>query len=404
MEKIKMTTPLVEMDGDEMTRILWKMIKDELILPFVDLKTVYFDLGLPERDKTEDRVTVESAEATQKYGVAVKCATITPNTQRMSEYNLHQMWKSPNGTIRAMLDGTVFRAPITIPSIHPAVRNWKKPITIARHAYGDVYRDVEIRVPGEGTAKLIFEGKNGEKEELIVHEFDGPGVIEGMHNTDRSIRSFAHACFKYAIDQRQDLWFSTKDTISKKYDGRFKEIFHEVYEEHYKSDFERLGIEYFYTLIDDAVARVIRSEGGFIWACKNYDGDVMSDMVSTAFGSLAMMTSVLVSPDGKYEYEAAHGTVTRHYYKYLKGEETSTNPMATIFAWSGALRKRGEMDNLPELVNYANQLEDACFDTLNDGIVTKDLVNLMEGMKPTAVNSADFLKAIRQRLEKRLEA
>lgn len=401
MEKIKMTTPIVEMDGDEMTRILWKMIKDELILPFVDLKTEYYDLGLPERDKTDDKVTVEAAEATKKYGVAVKCATITPNAQRMTEYNLHQMWKSPNGTIRSLLDGTVFRTPITIPSIKPAVKSWKKPITIARHAYGDVYKNVEIRAEEEGIARLVFEGKNGQKEEVVIHEFKGPGVLQGMHNTDKSIRSFAHSCFKFAIDTKQDVWFSTKDTISKKYDARFREIFDEVFEE-YKSDFERLGITYFYTLIDDAVARVIRSEGGFIWACKNYDGDVMSDMVSTAFGSLAMMTSVLVSPDGKYEYEAAHGTVTRHYYKHLKGEETSTNPMATIFAWSGALRKRGEMDNLPELKNFANQLEDACFDTLNDGIVTKDLVNLMEGIEPKAVNSADFLKAIRERLDKRM--
>ena len=396
-----MTTPLVEMDGDEMTRILWKMIKDELILPFVDLKAEYYDLGLEYRDQTEDKGTVEAAEATKKYGVAVKCATITPNVQRMSEYNLHQMWKSPNGTIRAMLDGTVFRAPITIPSIHPCVKNWKKPITIARHAYGDVYKSVEIRANEAGTAKLVFDGKDGQHEEVVIHEFDGPGVLQGMHNTDKSIRSFANSCFQYAISTKQDIWFSTKDTISKKYDGRFKAIFEEEYEK-YKSDFERLGIEYFYTLIDDAVARVIRSAGGFIWACKNYDGDVMSDMVSTAFGSLAMMTSVLVSPEGKYEYEAAHGTVTRHYYKHLKGEETSTNPMATIFAWSGAFRKRGELDGLPELVNYANQLEDACFDTLNDGICTKDLVNLMEGVEPKAVNSEQFLKAIRERLEKRM--
>lgn len=401
MKKIQMTTPLVEMDGDEMTRILWKMIKDELILPFVDLKTEYYDLGLPYRDKTKDQVTIDSANATKKYGVAVKCATITPNVQRMSEYNLHEMWKSPNGTIRAMLDGTVFRTPITIPSIHPAVKFWKKPITIARHAYGDVYRDVEIQTTEPGVAKLVFEGESGKKEELVIHKFDAPGVIEGMHNTDKSIRSFAHSCFKYALDLKQTIWFATKDTISKKYDGRFKAIFEEVFEE-YKDAFEKAGIEYFYTLIDDAVARVMRSEGGFIWACKNYDGDVMSDMVSTAFGSLAMMTSVLVSPDGKYEYEAAHGTVTRHYYKYLKGEETSTNPMATIFAWSGAFRKRGEMDNLPELVNYADQLEAACFDTLNEGIVTKDLANLMEGVTPQVQNSLGFLKAIRERLEKRL--
>lgn len=401
MEKIKMTTPLVEMDGDEMTRILWKMIKDELILPFVDLKTEYYDLGLKHRDETGDKITIEAAEATKKYGVAVKCATITPNAQRMTEYELHQMWKSPNGTIRSILDGTVFRTPITLPTIKPAVRNWQKPITIARHAYGDVYKSVEIRTEEEGTARLVYDTKSGKHEEIVIHEFKGPGVLQGMHNTDKSIRSFAHSCFKFAIDMKEDLWFSTKDTISKKYDARFREIFDEVYAE-YKDDFERLGLTYFYTLIDDAVARVIRSNGGFIWACKNYDGDVMSDMVSTSFGSLAMMTSVLVSPDGNYEYEAAHGTVTRHYYKYLKGEETSTNPMATIFAWSGAFRKRGELDNLPELTRFGEQLEAACFDTLNEGIVTKDLVNLMEGIEPKAVNSADFLKAIRQHLEQRI--
>ena len=396
-----MTTPLVEMDGDEMTRILWKMIKDELILPFVDLKTEYYDLGLPERDKTEDRITAEAAEATKRLGVAVKCATITPNAQRMTEYNLHKMWKSPNGTIRSILDGTVFRAPITLPSIKPAVRNWEKPITIARHAYGDVYKNVEIRANEPGTARLVFDGVNGQHEEVVVHEFKGPGVLQGQHNTDKSISSFAHACFKFAVDTRQDVWFSTKDTISKKYDARFREIFDEVFQQ-YKADFERLGLTYFYTLIDDAVARVIRSRGGFIWACKNYDGDVMSDMVSTAFGSLAMMTSVLVSPDGKYEYEAAHGTVTRHYYKYLQGEETSTNPIATIFAWSGALKKRGELDSLPDLVRFGQELEAACFDTLNEGTVTKDLVNLMEGLTPHAVNSADFLAAIRRHLEARL--
>ncbi len=401
MKKIQMVTPLVEMDGDEMTRILWKMIKDELILPFVDLKSEYYDLGLVHRDETGDQVTIDSANATKKYGVAVKCATITPNAQRMTEYNLHQMWKSPNGTIRSMLDGTVFRAPITIPSISPAVKFWKKPITIARHAYGDVYKGVEIRAEEPGVAKLVFEGESGKVEEQIIHNFAGPGVIQGMHNTDKSIRSFAHACFKYALDIKQSIWFATKDTISKKYDGQFKAIFEDVFKE-YEEAFKAAGIEYFYTLIDDAVARVMRSEGGFIWACKNYDGDVMSDMVSTAFGSLAMMTSVLVSPDGKYEYEAAHGTVTRHYYKYLKGEETSTNPMATIFAWSGAFRKRGELDNLPELVNYANQLEAACLDTLNEGIVTKDLANLMEGITPQVKNSADFMAAIRERLEKRL--
>lgn len=398
MEKIKMITPIVEMDGDEMTRILWKMIKDELILPFVDLKTEYYDLGLPNRDKTNDQVTIDSAEATKKYGVAVKCATITPNAQRMDEYHLHKMWKSPNGTIRSILDGTVFRAPITIPSIKPVVKNWEKPITIARHAYGDVYKSVEIKAEEAGIAKLVFEGKSGKKEEIVIHEFDGPGVIQGMHNTDKSIASFAHSCFKFAIDTKQDLWFATKDTISKKYDARFRKIFEDIYEEQYKAEFERLGIEYFYTLIDDAVARVIRSKGGFIWACKNYDGDVMSDMLSTAFGSLAMMTSVLVSPDGNYEYEAAHGTVTRHYYRYLKGEETSTNPMATIFAWSGALRKRGELDKNDALVDFANRLEAACFKTLGEGIVTKDLVNLMEGVEAKAVTSAEFIKAIKERI------
>ena len=398
MEKIKMTTPIVEMDGDEMTRILWKMIKDELILPFVDLKTEYYDLGLPNRDKTNDQVTIDSAEATKKYGVAVKCATITPNAQRMDEYHLHKMWKSPNGTIRSILDGTVFRAPITIPSIKPVVKNWEKPITIARHAYGDVYKSVEIKAEEAGIAKLVFEGKSGKKEEIVIHEFDGPGVIQGMHNTDKSIASFAHSCFKFAIDTKQDLWFATKDTISKKYDARFRKIFEDIYEEQYKAEFERLGIEYCYTLIDDAVARVIRSKGGFIWACKNYDGDVMSDMLSTAFGSLAMMTSVLVSPDGNYEYEAAHGTVTRHYYRYLKGEETSTNPMATIFAWSGALRKRGELDNNDALVDFANRLEAACFKTLGEGIVTKDLVNLMEDVEAKAVTSAEFIKAIKERI------
>ena len=393
-----MTTPIVEMDGDEMTHILWKMIKDELILPFVDLKTEYYDLGLPNRDKTNDQVTIDSAEATKKYGVAVKCATITPNAQRMDEYHLHKMWKSPNGTIRSILDGTVFRAPITIPSIKPVVKNWEKPITIARHAYGDVYKSVEIKAEEAGIAKLVFEGKSGKKEEIVIHEFDGPGVIQGMHNTDKSIASFAHSCFKFAIDTKQNLWFATKDTISKKYDARFRKIFEDIYEEQYKAEFERLGIEYFYTLIDDAVARVIRSKGGFIWACKNYDGDVMSDMLSTAFGSLAMMTSVLVSPDGNYEYEAAHGTVTRHYYRYLKGEETSTNPMATIFAWSGALRKRGELDNNDALVDFANRLEAACFKTLGEGIVTKDLVNLMEGVEAKAVTSAEFIKAIKERI------
>ena len=403
MEKIKMTTPLVEMDGDEMTRILWKMIKDELILPFVDLKSDYYDLGLPNRDKTEDQVTIDSAMAAKKYGVAVKCATITPNVKLMDEYHLHKMWKSPNGTIRSIMDGTVFRAPITIPSIHPVVKNWERPITMARHAYGDVYTSVEIRAEEAGVAKLVFDGVSGKKQEVEIHNFDGSGVIQGMHNTDKSIRSFAHSCFKFAIDTKQDLWFATKDTISKTYDAQFRKIFEEIYENEYKQKFEELGIEYFYTLIDDAVARVIRSKGGFIWACKNYDGDVMSDMLSTAFGSLAMMTSVLVSPDGNYEYEAAHGTVTRHYYRYLKGEETSTNPMATIFAWSGALRKRGELDGIDALVNFGNQLEAACFDTLNEGVATKDLVNLMEGVEAKAVNSSDFIAAIRAHLEERLK-
>ena len=394
-----MTTPLVEMDGDEMTRILWKMIKDELILPFVDLKTEYYDLGLVERDKTEDRITVEAAEATKKYGVAVKCATITPNAKRMTEYNLHKMWKSPNGTIRSILDGTVFRAPICLPTIHPAVRNWEKPITIARHAYGDVYKSVEIRADQAGTAKLVFTPENGEPEEVVIHEFKGPGVLQGMHNTDKSIRSFAHSCFKFAIDTKQDLWFSTKDTIAKVYDGAFKRIFEEEYEQTYKAQFEALGLTYFYTLIDDAVARVIRSRGGFIWACKNYDGDVMSDMVSTAFGSLAMMTSVLVAPDGTTEYEAAHGTVTRHYYRYLQGEKTSTNPMATIFAWTGALRKRGQLDGLADLAAFADKLEAASLDTIRAGVMTKDLAGLVEGPAPKAVTSEDFLHAIRARLE-----
>ena len=404
MEKIKMTTPLVEMDGDEMTRIIWKMIKDELLLPFVDLKTEYYDLGLPEREKTKDKVTFDSAYANQKYGVAVKCATITPNKQRVEEYNLTEMWKSPNGTIRAILDGTVFRAPILIDSIKPAVRNWKKPITIARHAYGDVYKATEYRPEGEGKAELVFTDKEGnEKFRQTIYDFECPGVLQGQYNKDSSIRSFAHSCFNYAINTKQDLWFSTKDTISKQYDQTFKLIFQEIYDEYYKAKFEELGITYFYTLIDDAVARVIRSEGGYIWACKNYDGDVMSDMVSTAFGSLAMMTSVLVSPDGKFEYEAAHGTVTRHYYRYLKGEDTSTNPMATIYAWSGALRKRGELDGLDLLVDFANKLEEACIDTLNDGIMTKDLVGLVEpGFKATAVNTITFIKEIRSRLEKKL--
>jgi isocitrate dehydrogenase len=397
MEKIKMTHPIVEMDGDEMTRILWQMIKDQLILPFVDLKTEYYDLGLEERDRTCDQVTKDAAYATQKYKVAVKCATITPNVQRMSEYNLKEMWKSPNGTIRSILKGTVFRSPIVISSIKPVVKNWQKPITIARHAYGDVYKAVDLRTEEAGTAKLTFTGKSGKVQEVTVQELDGPGVFQGMHNSAQSIRDFAHACFQYAISTKQDLWFSTKDTISKVYDGLFKEVFTKVYEE-YKDQFEKLGIIYFYTLIDDAVARVIRSQGGFIWACKNYDGDVMSDMVSTAFGSLAMMTSVLVSPDGNFEYEAAHGTVTRHYYKYLEGEETSTNPIATIFAWSGALKKRGQLDNLPQLVDFAQALEDASMQTMEDGIMTKDLVGLVEGQEATAVTSAKFIEEIAQRL------
>ena len=402
MEKIKMTTPLVEMDGDEMTRILWKMIKDELILPFVDLKTEYYDLGLVERERTKDAVTVAAAEANKKYKVAVKCATITPNAQRVTEYNLSEMWKSPNGTIRAILDGTVFRAPILIDCIKPSVRTWQAPITIARHAYGDVYKNTEFRVPGAGKAELVFTDAEGKETHQTIFDFKGEGIIQGMHNKDDSIRSFAHACFQFALDTKQDLWFSTKDTISKIYDHTFKDIFAEIYEADYKDAFEAAGITYFYTLIDDAVARVIRSRGGFIWACKNYDGDVMSDMISTAFGSLAMMTSVLVSPDGCYEYEAAHGTVTRHYYRYLKGEETSTNPMATIYAWSGALRKRGEMDDIPELMAYADALEAACIETLTDGVMTKDLVSLAEGITPRAVNSAEFLKEIRARLEKKL--
>ena len=403
MEKIKMTTPLVEMDGDEMTRILWQIIKDELLLPFVDLKTEYYDLGLVKREETKDQITIDAANANKKYGVAVKCATITPNKQRVEEYNLSQMWKSPNGTIRAILDGTVFRAPILIDSIRPAVRNWKKPITIARHAYGDVYKCTEYRVPAEGRAELVFTDKDGnETFRKTVYDFECPGVLQGSYNKDSSIRSFAHSCFQYAIDTKQELWFSTKDTISKQYDQTFKLIFQEIYEECYKEKFEELGIRYFYTLIDDAVARVIRSEGGFIWACKNYDGDVMSDMVSTAFGSLAMMTSVLVSPDGNYEYEAAHGTVTQHYYRYLRGEETSTNPMATIYAWTGALRKRGELDSLPELIAFADKLEAACIRTLDDGVMTKDLVGLVipeakAGVK--AVNSRQFIAAIRERLE-----
>ena len=403
MKKIAMTTPLVEMDGDEMTRILWKMIKDELILPFVDLKTEYYDLGLVKREETKDQITLDASYAAKEYGVAVKCATITPNAQRVTEYNLSQMWKSPNGTIRAILDGTVFRAPIMIDSIKPNVRTWKKPITIARHAYGDVYKNTEFRIPGPGKAELLFTGEDGTTMRETVYDFECPGVLQGMYNKDTSIESFARSCFEYALSVKQGLWFSSKDTISKKYDHRFKDIFQEIYDAEYKAKFEAAGITYFYTLIDDAVARVIRSEGGFIWACKNYDGDVMSDMVSTAFGSLAMMTSVLVSPDGNFEYEAAHGTVTRHYYRYLKGEETSTNPVATIFAWSGALRKRGEKDGLKDLVRYADCLEASVLQTLNDGIMTKDLAGLVsEGYTAKAVNSADFIAAIRERLTAKL--
>lgn len=400
MAKIQMTTPLVEMDGDEMTRILWKMIKDELILPFVDLKSEYYDLGLPERERTKDQVTLDSSYAAKKYGVAVKCATITPNAQRVEEYNLTKMWKSPNGTIRSILDGTVFRAPIMIDSIKPNVRSWEKPITIARHAYGDVYKNTEFRIPGPGKAELLFTAADGTEMRETIYDYECAGVLQGQYNKDTSITSFAKSCFEYALSVKQDLWFSTKDTISKKYDHTFKDIFQEIYDNEYKERFEAAGITYFYTLIDDAVARVIRSKGGFIWACKNYDGDVMSDMVSTAFGSLAMMTSVLVSPDGNYEYEAAHGTVTRHYYRYLKGEETSTNPVATIYAWSGALRKRGEKDGLTELQAFADKLEAAVIKTLDDGIMTKDLAGLVsEGYTATPVNSFDFIKAIRERLE-----
>ena len=399
MDLIKMKTPLVEMDGDEMTRILWQQIKDELILPFVDLKAEYYDLGLPERDKTRDQITTDAANAIKKYGVGVKCATITPNAQRVEEYKLSEMWKSPNGTIRAILDGTVFRAPILIDSVKPVVKTWKKPITIARHAYGDVYRATEYRVPEKGKAELVFTGENGASFRKTIYDFECPGVLQGMYNKDSSIRSFAHSCFQYALSTKQDLWFSTKDTISKQYDHTFKDIFEEIFAADYKAKFEAAGLTYFYTLIDDAVARVIRSEGGYIWACKNYDGDVMSDMVSTAFGSLAMMTSVLVSPDGNFEYEAAHGTVTRHYYKYLQGEETSTNPMATIFAWSGALSKRGELDKLPELEAFGKKLEEASIETLDAGIMTKDLVGLAEGITPKAVTSLAFIREIRKRLE-----
>lgn len=396
MEKIKMTTPLVEMDGDEMTRILWKMIKEELLLPYIDLKTEYYDLGLAYRNETDDQVTIDSAEATKKYGVAVKCATITPNAARMTEYNLKEMWKSPNGTIRAALDGTVFRAPIIVKGIEPCVKNWEKPITLARHAYGDVYKNTEIKVPGAGKAELVFTAADGSEIRETIHEFDGPGILQGIHNTDKSISSFAKACFNYALDTKQDLWFATKDTISKKYDHNFKDIFQEIYDADYKEKFDAAGIEYFYTLIDDAVARVMKAKGGFIWACKNYDGDVMSDMVSSAFGSLAMMTSVLVSPDGVYEYEAAHGTVQRHYYKHLAGEETSTNSVATIFAWTGALRKRGELDDNKDLMSFADKLEKATIQTIEEGKMTKDLALITSMKDVTVLNSENFIKEIRK--------
>ncbi len=399
MEKIKMATPLVEMDGDEMTRILWQMIKEELLLPYIDLRTEYYDLGLENRNATDDQVTVDSANATLKHGVAVKCATITPNGARMQEYSLKEMWKSPNGTIRAILDGTVFRSPILVRGIVPYVKNWTKPITIARHAYGDVYKNAEMKVPGPGRAELVFTAEDGTQTRELIHEFTGAGILQGIHNTEKSIGSFARSCFAYAIDTKQDLWFSTKDTISKKYDHTFKDIFQEIYDREYRAEFERLGIEYFYTLIDDAVARVIRSEGGFIWACKNYDGDVMSDMVATAYGDLSMMTSVLVSPSGVYEYEAAHGTVQRHYYRHLKGEETSTNSVATIFAWTGALKKRGELDGIEELVSFAEKLEQACVKTVEEGKMTKSLSLISTCPNPVILNSLDFIKAIRSTLD-----
>jgi isocitrate dehydrogenase len=400
MEKIRMTTPLVEMDGDEMTRILWQMIKEELLEPFIDLKTEYYDLGLKHRNDTDDQVTVDSAMATKKYGVAVKCATITPNAARVEEYHLKEMWKSPNGTIRALLDGTVFRTPIVVKGIEPCVKNWEKPITLARHAYGDVYKNVEIKAPGPGKAELVFTGEDGTEIRETIHEFKGAGILQGMHNTNASIESFAKACLSYALDLKQDIWFATKDTISKKYDHTFKDIFQEIYERDYKDAFEKAGIEYFYTLIDDAVARVMKSKGGFIWACKNYDGDVMSDMVSSAFGSLAMMTSVLVSPEGIYEYEAAHGTVQRHYYKHLAGEETSTNSVATIFAWTGALRRRGELDGNQELCDFADRLESATLGTIESGKMTKDLALITSLENVTVLNSQEFIRAIRERLEK----
>ena len=398
MEKIKMTTPLVEMDGDEMTRVIWSMIKEELLNPFIDLKTEYYDLGIEYRNETDDKVTVEAAEAIKKYGVGVKCATITPNADRIKEYNLKEMWKSPNGTIRAILDGTVFRAPITVSSIKPFVRTWESPITIARHAYGDIYKNVEMKIEGKGKAELVFTDEEGRESRETIHEFKDSGVVMGMHNTNKSISSFARSCFNFALDTKQDIWFASKDTISKKYDHTFKDIFNEIFEEEYKEKFKEANIEYFYTLIDDAVARVIKSKGGFIWACKNYDGDVMSDMVATAFGSLAMMTSVLVSPEGYYEYEAAHGTVQRHYYKHLKGEETSTNSMATIFAWTGALRKRGELDENDELVSFADKLEKASLQTIEEGVMTKDLAMLTDLKEVKAVNTYEFIKEIRKRL------
>ncbi|MGI6217093.1 MAG: NADP-dependent isocitrate dehydrogenase [Coriobacteriales bacterium] len=400
MEKIEMKNPIVEMDGDEMTRIMWSMVKDKLILPYVDLKSEYFDLGLANRDATDDQVTKDAAEATKRLKVAVKCATITPNAARVEEYGLKQMWKSPNGTIRAMLDGTVFRTPIVVRGIEPCVGNWKKPITLARHAYGDVYRDVEMEIPGPGKVELVYTGEDGEEARITVHEFDGPGIVQGMHNLDSSIESFARSCFDYALSTRKDLWFGTKDTISKKYDGRFKAIFQQIFEDEYESRFEEAGIKYFYTLIDDAVARVMRSEGGFIWACKNYDGDVMSDMVSSAFGSLAMMTSVLVSPHGYFEYEAAHGTVQRHYYKHLRGEETSTNSVATIFAWTGALRKRGELDGTPDLCAFADKLEKATISTIESGNMTGDLARMTKLENPVVLNTEDFIGAIAENLAK----
>ena len=402
MQKIQMTTPLVEMDGDEMTRIIWKMIKDDLLLPFIDLKTEYYDLGLKKRDETDDQITIDSAEATKKYGVAVKCATITPNAARVEEYHLKKMYKSPNGTIRAMLDGTVFRAPILVKGIDPYVRTWKKPITMARHAYGDVYRNTEIKVPGAGTAELVFKGENGEEIRKTIHTFDGPGIIQGIHNTDHSIENFARSCFEYALSVKQDLWFSVKDTISKTYDANFKEIFQKLYDTEYKARFDEIGTTYFYTLIDDAVARVMRSEGGFVWALKNYDGDVMSDMMATSFGSLAMMTSILVSPAGYFEYEAAHGTVQRHYYKYLKGEKTSTNSVATIFAWTGALRKRGELDGNKELMDFADKLDEATIETIVSGKMTGDLALITRIPDVEKLGTEAFILAIRENLEKKL--